>query len=375
MNIQEINSQEITTLSPIKYEPSFEVAEEDQAETSDGLITTLRGISETTYKDSGHATRSVHAKSHGLLIGEMQVLDGLPDHFAQGLFAKPITLPVIMRFSTPPGDMLDDNVSTPRGLAVKVVGVDGSRLSSAENAVTQDFVLVNGPAFLTANAKQFLSKLKLLASTTDKAPSLKKALSTVLQGTEKLIEAVGGESATLKSMGGHPETNVLGETYFSQVPILYGDYMAKISVAPVSNSLLQLKDAPVDLEDKPNGLRESVVEFFANNGAEWELRVQLCTDLSTMPIEDASVVWPEESSPYFAVARITANPQLAWNEARSKLVDDGMSFSPWHGIEAHRPLGSIMRMRKMAYEMSAKFRAEHNKQPIVEPNSLQDFPD
>ncbi len=361
-------------ISPLAYDPMYEVPDESEALAREGLMTTLRGISETTYKDSGHATRSVHAKSHGLLLGEIHVMEGLPDYLAQGLFAKPVTLPIVMRFSTIPGDMLDDNVSTPRGLAIKVVGVEGARLIGTENAVTQDFLLVNGPAFLTPGPQQFLSNLKFLAATTNRVPDLKRALSTILQGAEKLIESVGGESATIKTIGGHLETNILGEIYFSQAPILYGEYMAKISIAPVSDSLVQLKNAPVDLKNKPNGLREAVVDFFSSNTAEWELRVQLCTDLESMPIEDASVVWPEELSPYIAVARIIVKPQLAWSEARSKMIDDGMSFSPWHGIEAHRPIGSIMRVRKMAYEMSAKFRAEHNRTSMIEPICLQNFP-
>lgn len=361
--------------SPVPYSAEYEILEEDEAETQQALNNALLGIAETTFKHSGHAMRSVHAKCHGLLMGELKVLDNLPAHLAQGMFATAATFPVVMRFSTPPGDILDDRVSVPRGLAIKVVGVEGERLMGAENAVTQDFVLVNGPAFLAPNAKKFLSSLKLLAATTDKAPRLKQALSTVLQGTEKLIEAVGGESATIKSLGGHAETNLLGETYFSQAPILYGAYMAKISVVPISQALTQLKDSPVDLNDKPAGLSEAVAEFFSNQTAEWEVRVQLCTDLETMPIEDSSIAWPEDLSPYIAVARITANPQSAMSEARMRAVEDGMSFSPWHGIVAHRPIGSIMRVRKMAYEVSARFRAERNGQPIVEPVHLNDFPD
>ena len=360
--------------SPLHYRSDYEVPEEEEAQTHESLATSLRGISETTFKDFDHATRSVHSKSHGLLIGELQVLDGLPTYLAQGIFAKMVTYPLVIRISTILGDKLDDNVSTPCGLAVKVVGVEGERLMGTENAVTQDFVLVNGPAFLTSGPRQFLSKLKLLAATTDKVPALKKVLSTVLQGTENLIEAVDGKSAAHKILGGHPETNILSETYFSQAPIMYGDYMAKISIAPLSNSLIQLTNMPVDSADKPNGLREAVVEFFANNTAQWELRVQLCTDLQTMPIEDASMVWPEDLSPYVTVARITTKPQQAWSDARSKAIDDEMSFSPWHGIEAHRPIGSIVRVRKMAYEMSAKFRAEYNKVSMVEPAGLQDFP-
>ena len=39
-------------------------------------------------KHSGHATRSMHAKSQGLLRAELVVADGLPPALAQGIFAK-----------------------------------------------------------------------------------------------------------------------------------------------------------------------------------------------------------------------------------------------------------------------------------------------
>ncbi len=216
--------------------------------------------------------------------------------------------------------------------------------------------------------------MKLLAATTDKTPALKKALSTLFQGVERSIEAVGGKSAALIAMGGHPETNILGETFYSQVPVLFGPYIAKISIAPASDNLLALKKAHVNLKDNPNGLRAAVVDFFASNEAVWDVRVQLCNDTDAMPIEDASVPWPEELSPYITVAQLKAEPQAGWNQALSKLVDDGMAFNPWHGITAHRPLGSIMRIRKTAYEMSSKFRAQANGVAIEEPKNLDDFP-
>lgn len=364
----------VMPVAPVLYQPAYEVEEEGEAQTKAGLLETLHKISETTYKDSGHATRSVHAKSHGLLRAELQVLDNLPPLLAQGIFAAPATFPVVMRLSTIPGDILDDSVSTPRGMAVKAIGVPGERLAGAEGAVTQDFVMVNGPAFLSPGPKKFLGSLKLLAATTDKFPTLKKALSAVLRGTEKVIEAVGGESGTIKSLGGHPETHPLGETFYSQAPILFGPYMCKVSLVPVSAGLKALTNAPLNVNGKPHGLRDGVMEFFAHSGAEWELRVQLCTDLEKMPIEDASVVWPEDVSPYLTVARIKAAPQTAWSEALSKAVDDGMSFSPWHGVAAHRPIGSIMRIRKAAYEMSSRFRAERNGANMVEPTNLDNFP-
>ncbi|KHA76004.1 catalase [Janthinobacterium lividum] len=363
---------------PLPYEPRYEFEEDGEQETCAQLLQTLHGISATTYADSGHATRSVHAKSHGLLRARLQVLDGLAPELAQGLFATPASYDVLMRISTIPGDMLDDKVSVPRGMAIKVIGVPGTQLSSlepddgTEPASTQDFVLVNGPAFLAPSAKKFLGSLKLLASTTDKVPRLKQALSTVLQGAEKALEAVGGESGTLKSLGGHPETHVLGETYYSQAPILYGVYMAKVALVPVLPELSALKGAPVDLDGKPNGLRDAVVAYFARHAATWEVRIQLCRDIASMPLEDASVAWSEADSPYLPVARITAQPQAGWSEALSRAVDDGMAFSPWHGLLAHRPLGSIMRVRKAAYAMSARFRFERTGKVAREPRNLDD---
>jgi hypothetical protein len=362
---------------PTPYDRSYEYLDPDEAELQAELIETLRHISETTFKDSGHATRSVHAKSHGLLHVDFAVMEDLPPVLAQGIFAKAGHYPAVIRLSTVPGDVLDDAVSTPRGMAIKVVGVAGDRLPGTEDDVTQDFILVNsGPEFSAAGAKKFAGMLKLLAATTDKAPGLKKALSAVLQGTEKLIEAVGGKSGTIKALGGHPETHILGETFYSQVPILFGDYMAKVSVVPVSSSLRNLTDLELDLSGKPNGLREAVIDYFRENAAEWELRVQLCTDIEKMPIEDASVVWSEEQSPYIAVARLRAMPQQAWSEELSVAVDDGMAFNPWHAIAAHRPLGSIMRIRQAAYAMSAQYRAEHNGlKQIIEPRNLNIFND
>lgn len=364
----------VITREPVVYDPSMEQAEPDEQQTAADIVETMRGISETVFKDSGHAERSVHAKSHGILSGELHVLEGLPDRLAQGLFARPGRYQTIIRLSTNPGDILDDSVSTPRGMALKVIGVEGEHVSGQEKEVTQDFVLVNGPAFSASTAKAFLKSLKLLAATTDQPQVLKKILSAALRGAESVLETFGGESGTLKSLGGHPETHILGETFYSQVPILYGRHIAKVQVAPVSPELTALTDAPLDVNDAPNGLRDAVIEFFEHNAAEWELRVQLCTDLETMPIEDATKVWPEEESPFVPVARLVVGPQPGWSELRSRMVDDDLAFSPWHALAAHRPLGSVMRVRKPAYEMSARFRAEHNGTTTAEPRCPIELP-
>jgi hypothetical protein len=359
---------------PLRYEPDFETPEPGEAATADAVSKTLLEIGDITFKDTGRGLRSVHAKGHGLLRGEIEVLGGLPPAYAQGLFATAQRLPVAIRFSTSPGDLLDDRVSTPRGFAMKVIGVDGPRLPGSEATRTQDFLLVDGPAFLAPTAKEFLGGLNRLAGTTDKVPNLKRAFSAVLRRTEQAIEAIGGESARLKSLGGHPETNILGETFFSQVPFLYGDSVAKWQVVPVSPALVALKDAKVDLHGKPDGLRAAVVKHFATTGAEWEFRVQLCTDLETMPIEDATVEWPQAASPFVTVARIHVPAQAAWDNRREAQMDDGLAFSPWHGLAAHRPLGSINRVRRTAYAASAGARSPRGRCPVHEPFSADELP-
>jgi hypothetical protein len=98
-----------------------------------------------------------------------------------------------------------------------------------------------------------------------------------------------------------------------------------------------------------------------------EMRVQLCTDLETMPVEDATKAWPEDKSPYLTVARLVAKPQNSWSDERYGAIDTAMSFSPWHGLAAHRPLGGIMRVRREIYQRSVAFRGSRNGCPIAEP--------
>ncbi|MCD2511780.1 catalase family protein [Comamonas endophytica] len=344
---------------PLAYRPEYESLEDDEAQTTRELMEAMQRIRETVARDEGHAFRSVHAKTHGILHGTLEILP-LPDTFAQGLFARPGTHPVTLRMSSTPGDLLDDKVSTPRGVALKILKTEGARLDPADGLQEQDFLMVNGPVFNAPTARKFLKSLKLLAATTDKAPNAKKLLSAALRAIETVVEKAGGESATLKAMGGHPATNPLGETYFTQVPLLMGPYMAKLSLAPAAPQLTALKGAPVDLSQSTHALRDAVSSYFAAQGGTWELRAQLCVDLQQMPIEDASVEWSEGLSPHVPVAILTVPAQASWDNARSPAEDNELSFNPWRGLEAHRPIGSIMRVRRPAYPAGAGFRQRFN---------------
>ena len=356
----------------LRYDPSIEETPDDEAETLQGIMEQMRKVQETTLEHEGRALRSVHAKSHALVQGELEVAADLPVDLAQGLFAKPGVHPVVLRFSTIPGDLLDDSVSTPRGLSLKVFGVEGGeRLPGSEGDTTQDFVLVNGPVFGAPTPKVFLANLKLLAATTDKAEGAKKAISGVMQGVNAAIKAVSGEpNATVAQLGGQAETHILGETFWSQTPFRFGDYVAKIRLTPVSAELKALKDEHLKVNGVPNALREACQAFFASTGGLWDLQVQLRTDAKSMPIEDASKAWSDDDSPFRTVARIKVTPQTGWSEARSHVVDGGYSFSVWHGLAAHRPLGGVNRTRQGSYKAAAAFRAEHDGQAVSEPREV-----
>lgn len=362
------------SLPPLPYDASFESTLDDEDGIIHGLSDAMLGISQKVFKDTGHAHRAVHAKSHGILRGEMHVPDNLPEPLAQGLYAKAGRYPVLIRLSTTPGDLLDDNISTPRGMAVKIIGVDGERLAGSEDSDTQDYVLGNSPSFNVANAKTFLANVRIMAVPTDRAEGLKKVFSAVTQTLEAGLEKVGLQSATLTTFAGQAKTHILGDTFYSQAPLLHGAYAAKVCVSPVSAEMVALNEAKLDLSGKPDGIRESVRAFFATQGGEWEVRVQLCVDLDTMPIEDASAAWPEDKSPYVTVARITVGPQDTWSDARIAAVDEGVAFSPWNGLAAHRPLGSVMRARREAYKRSAAYRATQNGVAVGQPRDASDLP-
>ena len=354
------------SLTPVRFSPQVEDIQPDEPQTARELAETMLSVSEKTYADSGHAIRSVHAKSHGLLEASVEVLGGLPAEYAQGLFAKPATYEAIIRLSTTPGDLLHDSVSTPRGIALKILDVEGDRLPGSENSASQDFIMVNGKESNSPSGKAFLKNLKLLAATTDRMEGAKELLSKAFRGVEAVLESVGRESATLKTMGGNPHTHILGESFFAQLPLRHGDYIAKLSIVPSSESLRALEGVTVDTGKDDDAIRHAVQGFFESQTAVWELQVQLCTDIESMPVEGVEA-WDEEKSPFVTVARITAKPQTAWTQDRSQAVDDGMHFSPWNGIAAHQPLGSIMRLRKLAYQRSTAFRSQRNETPVTEP--------
>jgi len=357
----------------LAFSDSLEQPEPNESEVFAELSKTMLHITRTMASHYRHAYRPVHAKSHGLLVGTLQMERNLGEPLAQGLFGEPKSYPVILRFSTNPGDLLADSVSSPRGLAIKVLNVQGEMLRSHSGNTTQDIVCVNAKAFGTPNAAGFLQQIKLLEKTLEYPESVKQAVSTVARGANTILRAVGIHSGPLDNLG-HPYTHILGETFSTVAPIRYGGYVAKLAIVPVSANLKELTGRHIDAGHGFNPLEDAVREFFAGNTGTWEIQAQLALDLETTPIEDASVPWPEDQTPFQRVATLTVSPQESYSDARQVFVDEHLSFSPWHSLAAHRPLGGIMRARRNAYEEAQRYRATRNVRVHVEPSSIDEVP-
>ena len=374
-----MSSQPVTSRTDyVPYSDSVEVEQPNEAEDTQAAIDAFREMSQFAFEKHRHASRGAHAKSHGILKGELQVYDNLPEELRQGLFKTARTYPVILRYSTAPGDIAPDGIAAFRGLAIKVIGVEGAKISSgspeAQNAATQDFLMVNGKAFAVADIAAFSKQIQALAKVTKQPEELQRAATTLARAGSATLRAVGVEVVGGAAGVAMPETHILGETYATTAALRFGDYVAKLSAVPVSENLKALTGESIDTGN-PSVLRDLVVEFFRDNSAEYELCAQLCTNLEKMPVEDASIEWPEDESPYRPVARITIPAQEAYSPARRVYGDDVLTFTPFNCLAEHRPLGSVMRARQRAYEDSSRYRHEMNAQQRREPQSIDELPD
>ncbi|OZI05330.1 catalase [Siphonobacter sp. BAB-5385] len=356
----------------VPYSDAIEVIQPREEEISNEIVESMARINRLMFDKYRHAIRDAHAKSHGILKAELHVYPNLPEPLAQGVFREPRTYPVIVRFSTAPGSIQPDGVGAPQGMALKLVGVEGPKFLPEEaNAVTQDFLLVNNPVIPFGTIYQYLDQQKTLEREAKSPEEMQKLIAQAGRTANKVLDALGIQ----KEIAGVQVKHILGETFFSMAALRYGDYVAKVRATPLSTSVKLLTGEEIDTSNHDSAIRDAVVKFFKKQSAEYEIQVQLCTDLQTMPVEDGSVEWPQQQSPYQPVARLVIPPQEAYSPARRVYADDVLSFNPFHCLPEHRPLGNIMRIRRKAYEVSSQYRHHMNAQPRLEPRSIEDLPD
>jgi hypothetical protein len=148
--------------------------------------------------------------------------------------------------------------------------------------------------------------------------------------------------------------------YWSTTPYKLDAGAMKFSLRPHFDSL------PVHCTASADQLRRALVAQLKDHEARFDFLVQEQTDAVTMPIEDPTIPWDETRSPYRQVASLRIPPQQFDSPERTKFGEN-LSFTPWHALPDHRPLGGINRARKELYEIMSTRRHEWNREPHREP--------
>lgn len=318
------------------------------------LMTRVRNQSPTK-----QMTRDAHAKSHGCLQARFEVDNQiLPPEHRVGLFARNQGYDAWVRFSNNDHlPMRRDNEFDLRGMSIKVMGVDGPKIMTGqESAPTQDFLMYGSNRFFIADNKDYVGFIKGLRD--DNA--VKRLL------TEQPRAAIRTLYAQWKVSG---FTNPANMPYHSAVPIRLG--------LPTDETRTAMKYRAIPCSKTPHAnpiskksthyLRENLKLTLDKEDVCFQFQVQLQAHPIVMPVEDAQVVWPERIqdygnmpfSPYQTVATVRIPKQNFDTPARDQYCE-AMSFTPWHALVEHKPLGRTMRMRRDLYRATSMFRSQAN---------------
>jgi catalase len=339
---------------PIPYADDVEAVPSDEADDIRRTIEALKVVLQQCRERSGNLQRDVHVKSHGWAKGELRVLPNLQPGLAQGLFARECVFSAIIRFSNaapqPQSDLMPDG----RGMAIKLLNVAGERLLDDDiHGATQDFVMVNHPAFFAANVKDFLRVEQALAAPKDN--KIAAATEAFTGGTWNPLHWRWREALnvvqTATQLPVHPASHI----YFSMAPFRYGRFVAKYRARPAGELLGSVLDTATKLAKHADAMRLMLEETLRFQHLLFEFQVQLRTSAKTMPVEDATITWPESESPFRTIALLLIPRQEIGSNQQQEECDQ-LAFNVWHAIADHRPLGGINRLRREAYPISAAWR-------------------
>jgi Catalase len=302
----------------------------------------LRASQRRNGAKTGGPSRALHAKGNAGVLGELTVRGDLPEPARAGLFATPATYRAYVRYSNGSGKTQPDTKGDVRGVAVKVVGVEGTKvIAGMEHEKTQDLLLIRTPTIPFRNADEFVA----VVTAAGQSPLLLLPRVIGRLGLSRALELLPKLASGLR----RPVRSLATTHYFSAAPIRCGAYAAHYALAP-----REREEPEPALAPSADFLRAGLAARLAKGPVVYDLRIQLYTDERKTPIEDASVEWKEEDAPFVTVATLTLPRQDLDGPRGRKIASfvEGLSFDPWHALEAHRPLGNIMRARNHAYRLS-----------------------
>ena len=335
----------------------FEVIEDAEEENRqiEEIATLMRQLLEKRYGSSGKFLRGVHPKSHGCFNATLEILDGVDEDLRVGLFSKVgAKYEAIVRFSNADSLVrhdLSDGENGSRGMAIKVLNVDGEVLNKDAGGSSQDFLMVNTDQFAFANVADYLKLQKVLLGFDDSPAAFFAPLQNPPPSDPVELAAfmrVKQSFDVISLIKKTPVANPLEVSYFGAAPFLFGnDRVLRVSAAPVVQP-----DQVVPGDAGENYLREAIASTMSKSeDIVFDFKIQVRkADEGDLHIEDATQFWPTQQ--YKAVARLTIPaPQTSQDDCEERF------FTPWHSLAAHQPLGGINRLRKAAYIASAKRRA------------------
>ena len=304
----------------------------------------------------GGAQRFGNTKTFGVLRGEFSVLPDLPGNLRRGLFAEPRTYPAWVRFSGPgpyaPPDLEDLGQCS---VGIKVMGVPGPKLMDDER-FTQDLILVSPASFVTPNIRE---NAKLQRWVRAKAP----LAYAINPGDSHLLHLF------MQLLYSPMHANPLEVQYYSNVPFLLGAGQAvEYSLKPCLPGRTPIPARPAE-----NYLRDAMIRTLDAGPWTFDFMVQVQTDQFRMPIEDATVKWPEGLSPYIPVAQLRL-PAQRFDSDEQLAFADVLRYNPWHSLAEHKPLGNSNRARRQMYWELARLRQAMNQVEHVEPTGQEQFP-
>lgn len=328
----------------------------DEAASLESIIDSFAGHLRRSYRP-GTYERGGNTKTHGLVGAEVRIRDDLPAHLRHGIFAEPRSYPAYIRYSGPGPDLPDDIRDVGFvSMAMKLMDVPGPKLMDDEQH-TQDLLAVCTPTFVTPNTRE---NAKLQRWSFRKMPVFYFLNPFDSHLLDFLMQGLWNET----------QYNPLGTRYWSCVPYLLGEGQAMMySFAPRSQVITDIPGLPFGHVPR-NYLRDNMIDTLARQDVEFDLLVQVQTDPHRMPIENASVRWPEKLSPFVPAATIHIPRQRLNTEAHDRLGRE-LSLNPWHCLPAHRPLGNQSRARLRMYKLLSELRQRRNQVPHREPDGSE----
>jgi hypothetical protein len=218
--------------------------------------------------------------------------------------------------------------------------------------------MINHPVFFARNVKDYV-RLEQVLSHAD-GNTLAAAQGALTGGDWNPLHWHWREMLAVARIAGHLPSHPASNTYYSMAPIRWGKYVAKYRIKPAGDRLDSYLDLVRKLGSQSDAMRLALEETLRNQELLFEFQVQLRTSERTMPIEDATIHWPEKESPFRTVAHLLLPRQeieaLTRQDAYRRLA-----FNVWHALSAHRPLGGINRVRRWAYELSSRWRRQQSR--------------